>query len=234
MLRLKEAGDANRGLNQQKFAQLTAHQNRGLDQQKARDLVDSQYKRGLLGLKSNDIDLKIKQLESLDFYRKGSLDVQSQRVQHQIDELKGLNNYRKTVTDERVAHNRNMEILGRRRIEVERESIRAKLIATEGMSDSQQRLRLKDSYNAEQKLLDPEDVNSLNSFNVANDSFLSNTPDSTDRFYIWDDGAGLWNLDGAEQIPFAKGKTMGHVRRKAAELGISLQEALNQIYEASK
>jgi len=97
-------------------------------------------------------------------------------------------------------------------------------------SEAQKRLRLNDMSAVEVQLLDELKVNSPETFKIVNGNFLNNAPDSLDRFYIWNKG-GWANVI---QVPLPAGKTLGDVRKKAVELGQSLEKTMRQIYDASK
>ena len=113
------------------------------------------------------------------------------------------------------------------------EAFAKKTLGLPVVSDAQKRLRFKDASNAEIQLMDSSVVNSTETFNVANDVYLNSVADNIDRFYIWDEGKGLFNLKEVLQVPLPAGMTMKDVKDDAASLKITTKQLLDEIYKKS-
>ena len=98
--------------------------------------------------------------------------------------------------------------------------------------DPAYRLRGNDALEAEKVIVDKIGGIDAETFSVLNNKFLANTPDDTNYFYSW--VGEYWGGDNARQVRLGKGKTMRDVRRKAAELGMSVAEVLSDIEKDMK
>jgi hypothetical protein len=96
-------------------------------------------------------------------------------------------------------------------------------------NSAQERLKANDLTNAELGIIEKADDPEY--FRVYNSKYLNEAPDNSNRFYIYD---SEWGDSKARRKTLGNGKTMGDVRRVAKQQGISVEEALNEIYKAQK